>query len=64
MFISSEIIEYYTFCKDFNEDKVYIDIKIITDRANIIVEFYNDHNGYYPHDVSILIEDYVKIISL
>ena len=55
MFISSEIIEYDTFCKDFNEDRVYIDIKIITDRANIIVEFYNDHNVYYPHDVSILI---------
>jgi hypothetical protein len=64
IFISSEIIEYDTFCKDSNKDRVSIGIKIITDRGNITVEFYNDHNGYYPHDVSIQIEDYVKIISL
>ena len=38
IFISSEIIEYDSFCKDFNKDRVSIDIKIITDRENIPVD--------------------------
>ena len=72
-FISAEIIEYDS---DYSNDrygnyrygndtcKVSIDIKIITDKGNIKIEFYNDHNGYYSHDVSIQVGSSVRIIEL
>jgi hypothetical protein len=62
-FISVEVIEYD---EDTSKERyeVTMDVKIITDRGNIIIQFYNEHNGYYAHDVSIQIEGSVKIIKL
>ena len=62
-FISAEIIEYDS---DYRNDRceVSIDIKIITDRGNIKIKFYNEHNGYYSHDVSIQVGSSVRIIEL
>jgi hypothetical protein len=34
------------------------------DKGNIIIDFYNEHNGYYPHDVFIQTEDYMEYIPL
>jgi len=28
-------------------------LTIITDRGDIVLQFYNEHNGYYQHDVSV-----------
>ena len=41
-----------------------LNIKISTSKGDIIIDFYNEHNGYYPHDVFIQTEDYMKYIPL
>ena len=41
-----------------------MDITISTNRGNILIHFYNEHNGYYSHDVFIQTEHGIKTISL
>jgi hypothetical protein len=42
---------------DENENMMILDVIITTNRGNITLCFYNEHNGYYPHDVFIQSED-------
>lgn len=41
-----------------------IHVSISTDCGEIVLIFYNKHNGYYPHDVSIISDNGVKNISI
>jgi hypothetical protein len=43
---------------------VKIKIIIHTNKGKITIIFYNEHNGYYPHDVYIESENGIKYISL
>ena len=40
-----------------NDNMKILDVIITTNRGNITLCFYNERNGYYPHDVFIQSED-------
>ena len=50
-------------CNRYDEMSI-IDITISTDKGNFVLQFYNQHNGYYSHDVYIQTEQGVSIIKL
>jgi hypothetical protein len=41
-----------------------VDVHIQTNRGTITIQFYNEHNGYYSHDVSVSSESCNKLVSL
>lgn len=41
-----------------------VDIEIQTNRGTILLQLYNEHNGYYPHDFFTQTEHSTKIESL
>jgi hypothetical protein len=49
---------------DDDSDMSKLEVHIVTDRGTITIVFFNEHNGYYPHDVSIHSESINKIVSL
>jgi hypothetical protein len=46
------------------DDMSIIDITINTNRGNIVLQLYNQHNGYYAHDVFIQSEKGITNIRL
>lgn len=64
--------EYYSVIveNDISKDSNYIDnmetikISINTSKGKINIHFYNEHNGYYSHDVFIQTENGIKNIHL
>lgn len=62
MFIGAKYIRVDILCVTDYEDKMddcgkQITINIHTDKGIMDITFYNDHNGYYSHDVSIETEN-------
>ena len=49
--------------KEYDEMRM-VTITISTNRGNIILHLYNQHNGYYSHDVFIESEKGIKNIAL
>jgi hypothetical protein len=49
--------------KDYEEMRMIV-ITITTNRGNITLHFYNEHNGYYSHDVFVESENGIKYIKL
>jgi hypothetical protein len=49
---------------DYNDYMKTIKISINTNKGKINIQFYNEHNGYYCHDVFIQTENGIKNISL
>ena len=41
-----------------------VDVSISTNRGTILIQLYNEHNGYYPHDFFTQTEHSTKIESL
>lgn len=50
--------------KEQYEQMGKIIITIDTDRGKIIIELYNEHNGYYLHDVIIQTEHGTQLMSI
>jgi hypothetical protein len=46
------------------EDMKMVDITISTNRGNIIIHLYNEHNRYYSHDVFIESDKGIKNIKV
>ena len=46
------------------EEMRMVDITVTTNRGNITLHLYNEHNGYYLHDVFIQSENGIQIIKL
>jgi len=46
------------------DNMAIIEIFINTNRGKICIQFYNEHNGYYSHDVFIQTEDGIKNVYL
>lgn len=46
------------------DEMIIIDITITTNKGNIILQFYNEHNGFYSHDLYIQSETGINIIRL
>ena len=45
-------------------DERKLEVDVFTDRGKIKIVFYNEHNGYYSHDVSIHSKSINKIVRL
>jgi hypothetical protein len=61
--------EYYSIdiCKQNKkkyEEMRIVDITVATNRGNITLHLYNEHNGYYSHDVFIQSEKSMQHIEL
>jgi len=60
--------EYYSVAigkpKIADDEMSIIKIKINTNKGNITLQLYNQHNGYYPHDVFIQSEKGISNIRL
>ncbi len=61
--------EYYSIniCKKNRknyEEMCMVDIIVTTNRGTITLQLYNEHNGYYSHDVFIQSEKGIKNIKL
>ena len=41
-----------------------VDVAIQTNRGEILIQLYNEHNGYYPHDFFVQSEHGTKLESL
>jgi hypothetical protein len=64
-FIGAEYYSIVTKIKKKNDDElVTLVVTISTNRGNIILHLYNDHNGYYSHDVFIECEKGIKLIKI
>jgi hypothetical protein len=50
--------------KKKNEDMRMVDITITTNRGNISLQLYNEHNGYYSHEVFIESEKGINILKV
>ena len=46
------------------DNMAIIEIFINTNRGKISIQFYNEHNGYYSHDVFIQTENGIKNVCL
>ena len=49
---------------DYNDNMEKIKISINTSKGKINILFYNEHNGYYAHDVFLQTENGIKNIYL
>lgn len=51
--------------KERGREIIYqLSVTIHTNRGDLVLSFYNEHNGYYPHDVSVESELGCKIYSI
>lgn len=55
-------LEISTVVQDFDTTSLCVTIQ--TDKGNLVLTFYNEHNGYYPHEVWIESEYGIKRIEI
>ena len=66
-FIGSEYQSVRVSTRPQDDDYDYmhiVDVSIQTDRGEILIQLYNEHNGYYPHDFFTQTEHGTKIERL
>jgi len=57
--LEGSFVEDIKWIEDISEDWLScIKLELITNRGNVYINMYNNHNGYYPHSYKIITRDY------